>query len=177
MEGPHKNSRSSCVKHGCVWGDVTEWLSRGWTNKFNSHWYSKMKECNFCLAKVAAWLFCYESFLKSTTITDSNGETGKASGRWTSPHPHNNTTVCAHTFFRFVFNPFGVKSGPIISIITACSLPIELTAMLKLCPQIHLFTLAHKRDMKHSNVSEGLYHIVWSNTAESMDSYNRKYSP
>lgn len=98
----------------CKVGGVTEWdrkrINRGWTNKLNSHWYSMMKECNFCLAKAAVRLFCYESFLKSTTITDSNGETGEASGTGTSLPPNNNTLMCAHTFFRFVSNPFRVKS-------------------------------------------------------------------
>lgn len=86
-------------------------LNRGGTNKFNLHWYSKMNECNFCFAEVAAWLFWYDSFLQSTTITDSDGESRKTSGRWTSPRPNNNTTVPAHTLFRVVFNPFaGVSS-------------------------------------------------------------------
>lgn len=57
------------------------------------------------------------------------------------------TPLCAHTLFRLVFNPFREKSRPIISIITTCSLPMEHTntATLKQCPQMHLFTLVHKR--------------------------------
>ena len=39
------------------------------------------------------------------------------------------------------------------------------TATLKLGPQMHLFTLAHKKDMKHSRASVGFYHVVWSSTA------------
>lgn len=82
-----------------------------------------MKECSLCFVKAAAWLLCYDLFLQSTVITESDGESGKASGRWTKLQPNNTSTLRAHTHFRLVFNPFGRKCGPIISIITTCSLP------------------------------------------------------
>lgn len=152
----------------CEVGGVSEWLSERVSERerdsieieqINSIHIdtARWKNAIYALQRLQHGCFVMNHFWNPPQLLTQMGSLG----RHLADEPHRIliiTPLCVHTLYRLVFKPFGWKRRPIISIITTCSLPMEPTntATLKPCPQMHLFTLAHKRDMKHRKVSVGL---------------------